>query len=174
MAEVLIRPAVQDDLEVLWDFLAIAAYEPAAAAAEAVPIVAAHLAGWKRQQDFGFVAERQRTAVGAIWARQFSPEEDPAFYVDERTPEISVAVRQQARGQGIGQRLLHALIAEAARRGVRLCLNVRHDNPARRLYERMGFRIVPGSAVPNRVGGQSIGMILDAPPRALVNAIGRT
>ena len=42
--------------------------------------------------------------------------------------------------------LLHALIAEAARRGVGLCLNVRHDNPARRLYERVGFRLVPGPA----------------------------
>jgi hypothetical protein len=29
--------------------------------------------------------------------------------------------------------LLHALFAEAARRDVGLCLNVRHDNPARRL-----------------------------------------
>src|ERR1700730_11831454 len=53
--------------------------------------------------------------------------------------------------------LLDALVAEAARRGVGLCLNVRHDNPARRLYERVGFRLVPGSGVPNRVGGTSFG-----------------
>jgi hypothetical protein len=45
------------------------------------------------------------------------------------------------------------------RRGVGLCLNVRHDNPARHLYERNGFRLVPGSGVPNRVGGTSFGMI---------------
>jgi predicted GNAT family acetyltransferase len=63
----------------------------------------------------------------------------------------------------VGGRLLSALIAEAARRGVGLCLNVRHDNPARRLYERIGFRLVPGSAVPNRVGGTSFGMIWAAP-----------
>jgi hypothetical protein len=43
--------------------------------------------------------------------------------------------------------LPHALFAEAARRGVGLCLNVRHDNPARRLSERAGFRLVPGSGV---------------------------
>jgi hypothetical protein len=60
--------------------------------------------------------------------------------------------------------LLHALVAEAARRGVGLCLNVRHDNPAQRLYERVGFRLVPGSGVPNRVGGTSFGMIWAAPP----------
>jgi GNAT superfamily N-acetyltransferase len=84
------------------------------------------------------------------------------LYIDERTPEISIAVQPHARNQGVGQSLLRALIAEAARRGVRLCLNVRHDNPAHRLYERVGFRIVPGSAVPNRAGGRSVGMILDA------------
>ena len=37
MPDLVIRPAVQDDLEVLWDFLAMAAYEPDAEAAKAVP-----------------------------------------------------------------------------------------------------------------------------------------
>ena len=59
--------------------------------------------------------------------------------------------------------LLHAMIAEAARRGIGLCLNVRHDNPAQRLYERVGFRLVPGSGVPNRVGGTSLGMLWAVP-----------
>jgi ribosomal protein S18 acetylase RimI-like enzyme len=158
-----IRSATQDDLGILWDFLAIAAYEPDARAAKAVPFAAAHLAGWQRSGDFGFIAERDTEAIGAAWARQFSRDEQPAFYVDGRTPEVTIGVSGAARGQGVGGRLLSALIAEAARRGVGLCLNVRHDNPARRLYERMGFRLVPGSAVPNRVGGTSFGMIRAAP-----------
>ena len=36
MPDLVIRPAVQDDLEVLWDLLAMAAYEPDAEAAKAV------------------------------------------------------------------------------------------------------------------------------------------
>jgi ribosomal protein S18 acetylase RimI-like enzyme len=162
MSEVVIRPAEQDDLETLWAFLAVAAYESDAAAAQAVPIVAAHLAGWQRNGDFGFIAELNGVPVGAVWARQFSPDEQPAFYVDERTPELSIRVREDVRGRGLGEKLLRAMIAAAVRRGVGLCLNVRHDNPALRLYERMGFRAVPGSAVPNRVGGMSIGMVLAA------------
>ena len=81
-----IRPATQDDLAVLWDFLVIAAHEADFAAAKAVPFVAAHLAGWQRSEDFGFIAERDAEAIGAAWARQFSPDEQPAFYVDGRTP----------------------------------------------------------------------------------------
>jgi ribosomal protein S18 acetylase RimI-like enzyme len=157
------RAATQDDLPILWDFLAIAAYEPDADAAKAVPFAAAHLAGWQRPQDFGFVAERDGVAIGAAWARQFTPDKQPAFFVDEHTPEITIGVKPHIRGRGVGGMLLHALFAEAARRGVSLCLNVRHDNPAQRLYERVGFRLVPGSSVPNRVGGTSFGMLWAAP-----------
>jgi len=154
-----IRTATQNDLDILWDFLAIAAYEPNADAAKAVPFAAAHLAGWQRSEDFGFIAEIDAAAIGAAWARQFSRDEQPAFYVDEHTPEVTIGVAEAARGQGVGGMLLCALIAEAARRGVGLCLNVRHDNPARRLYERTGFHLVECSGVPNRVGGVSLGMI---------------
>ena len=154
-----IRSATQIDLGILWDFLAIAGYEADVAAAKAVPFVAAHLAGWQRSEDFGFIAERDGMAIGAAWARQFARDEQPAFFVDERTPEVTIGVKPHIRGRGVGGMLLHALLGEAARRGIGLCLNVRHDNPARRLYERVGFRLVPGSGVPNRVGGTSFGMI---------------
>jgi hypothetical protein len=66
-----IRAAAQDDLGILWDFLAIAAYEADIAAAKTVPFVAAHLEGWQRSEDFGFIAERDAEAIGAAWARQF-------------------------------------------------------------------------------------------------------
>jgi ribosomal protein S18 acetylase RimI-like enzyme len=158
-----IRSATQDDLDILWDFLAIAAYEPDPSAAKTVPFVAAHLAGWQRSEDFGFVSEINGVAIGAAWARQFSRDEQPAFFVDDHTPEVTIGVTEQVRGHGVGGMLLRALMAEAARRAVGLCLNVRHDNPARHLYERVGFRLAPGSAVPNRVGGTSFGMIWAAP-----------
>jgi GNAT superfamily N-acetyltransferase len=110
------RAATPDDLGLLWEFLAIAAYEPDVDAAKAVPFVAAHLAGWRRPEDFGFIAELEAAAIGAAWARQFSPGEQPAFYVDEQTPEITIGVKRHSRGRGVGQMLLDALTAEAARR----------------------------------------------------------
>jgi ribosomal protein S18 acetylase RimI-like enzyme len=116
--------------------------------------------GWQRAGDFGFVAEDGASAVGAVWARQFAPAENPAFFIDWRTPEISIAVAAQVRGRGVGAMLLDAMIAEAARRGLDLTLNVRHDNPARRLYGRKGFQVIPGAEVPNRVGGTSLAMLL--------------
>ena len=64
------------------------------------------------------------------------------------------------RGQGVGEKLMRALIGEAARRELGLCLSAWSENPARRLYERLGFRGIPGSAATNHAGGMSIGMAL--------------
>ena len=42
------------------------------------------------------------------------------------------------------------LVAAARPRFPALCLSVRVGNPARRLYERVGFRTVAGDEVPDR------------------------
>src|ERR1700689_3168771 len=105
MAGILLRPAVPDDLEILWDFLAIAAYEPDITAAKAIPNVPIYLDGWQRPGDFGFIAERDAAPVGAVWAREYPPCNDKShrIYYAERTPEMSIGVKPDARGQGIGQ-----------------------------------------------------------------------
>ncbi len=53
-------------------------------------------------------------------------------------------VRPEYRGYGIGTRLMQVVEADLYRRGFRLvCLNVTRDNHgARRLYERLGYRVV--------------------------------
>lgn len=149
---------MQGDLDVLWDFLAVAAYEPDATAAMAVPFVAAHPLEWQRSSDFGFIAEIDNLAVGAAWARHI-PAKDNPFHIDDRSPVVTIAVHEATRGKGVGERLLRALIDEAAARGLRLSLDVRETNPAIRLYERLGFRRVPGQEVRNRVGTLSLGMV---------------
>ena len=45
-------------------------------------------------------------------------------------------------GQGIGTRLTRSICESAHRRGLPVVLRVLKVNPARRLYERLGFRIV--------------------------------
>ncbi|MGD0165828.1 MAG: GNAT family N-acetyltransferase [Gaiellaceae bacterium] len=52
-----------------------------------------------------------------------------------------VAVLPEAQGQGIGSALIAAVQEEAAQRGAVLRLSVLVNNPARALYERLGFRV---------------------------------
>ena len=68
------------------------------------------------------------------------------FYIEgmekvrHRAHLVGVYLRPAARGRGAGQLLLGAVIEEARRRVKQLHLAVTTDNePARRLYERMGF-----------------------------------
>jgi ribosomal-protein-alanine N-acetyltransferase len=54
---------------------------------------------------------------------------------------LTIGVRPELQGRGLGARLLTALLDEAAARGCpEVFLDVRADNdPAKRLYERFGF-----------------------------------
>ena len=59
----------------------------------------------------------------------------------EPIPEVIVAVREAARGHGIGTTLIEAVATEAAKHSSQLSLNVHLRNPAARLYTRTGFRV---------------------------------
>jgi GNAT superfamily N-acetyltransferase len=66
------------------------------------------------------------------------------LYVDRWESEIRVmdiTILPAFRGQGIGGYLLQQLQREAAVAGKPLTIHVEPMNPARRLYERMGFRL---------------------------------
>jgi GNAT superfamily N-acetyltransferase len=60
---------------------------------------------------------------------------------------MDIALAPDFRGRGIGSGLLHALIAEAGESDRMLSIHVEMNNPARRLYERLGFRPAGGHGV---------------------------
>ena len=80
--------------------------------------------------------------IGAVWLRQFT-QLSPAYgYLDDTTPELSIALLPEYRGRGVGTQLLERMIDEARQQHpalAALSLSVSRDNPARRLYERLGF-----------------------------------
>jgi GNAT superfamily N-acetyltransferase len=57
-------------------------------------------------------------------------------------PELCIAVAPGHRGAGVGGMLLDALFELLARDYDMMCTNVHVRNPAKKLYERKGFRIV--------------------------------
>jgi len=60
---------------------------------------------------------------------------------------IDIALLSDYRARGLGRRLLIALIDEARERGCAVRLHVERHNPARRLYERLGFGVVSDGEV---------------------------
>jgi ribosomal protein S18 acetylase RimI-like enzyme len=98
-----------------------------------------YLAGWPRPGDSGLIAE-QDEPVGAAWFRTFTQAGHGHGFVAEDVPELSLAVISSRRHEGIGRRLLVELIDASVDQGYRaLSLSGREQNPARRLYESVGF-----------------------------------
>ncbi len=92
------------------------------------------------EQELGFrevyVAERQGDLVGTVsLSEKNSPPHSLHLFALEVAPRL--------RSQGIGRSIVEYVLGEARRRDRRrVYLEVRVDNPARRLYHRIGFRRV--------------------------------
>jgi ribosomal protein S18 acetylase RimI-like enzyme len=100
-----------------------------------------YVRAWGRPGDTAVIALQDGFPVGAAWYRVF-PHSEPGYgYVDERTPELAIAVVPSKRGHGIGDALLTRLLETAAADGyAAVSLSVDSENAgAIRLYEKHGF-----------------------------------
>ena len=98
---------------------------------------------WGRPGDTAVIALEGSTPIGAAWFRLYRAGEPGYGFVDEQTPELSLAVVPSRRRGGVGKALLAALLDKARQAGHRsLSLSVDRSNPAIGLYERFGFRKV--------------------------------
>ena len=100
-----------------------------------------YVRAWGRPGDTAVIALEEGFPVGAAWFRLFPAVEPGYGYVDERTPELAIAVVPSRRGHGVGDALLRALLETARADGyAALSLSVDAKNEgAIRLYERHGF-----------------------------------
>ncbi|MDQ5822537.1 MAG: GNAT family N-acetyltransferase [Actinomycetota bacterium] len=152
----MIRPGGTADVRFLRDMLRHAYYwRSAAPDAPMEDSVQRYVNGWGRPGDAAVIAIERTGPVGAAWYRLFPPGEPGYGFVDEQTPELSIAVVPGRRGRGYGDELLAALLDRARKAGYeRVSLSVAQDNPARKLYERHGFKEVSE-------GGGSLTMIAE-------------
>ena len=60
---------------------------------------------------------------------------------------VDISLVAEARGTGLGGALLEDVIAMAAIGGRKVSIHVEAHNPARRLYERLGFRLAEDKGV---------------------------
>jgi GNAT superfamily N-acetyltransferase len=141
-----LRPATSADIELLKRTLFEAVSWnperelPPYEFAIAHPELARYHEGWGRKGDLAVIAERDGEVVGASLCRLFTAEDHGHGYVDDETPELAVAVWTSHRGEGIGTQLMNAIEDAARDAGCsQISLSVDADNPARRLYERLGY-----------------------------------
>jgi ribosomal protein S18 acetylase RimI-like enzyme len=144
---VTLRPSGDDDAEFLFRVYA---------ASRAAELAAA---GWDDQMREAFL--RQQFAAQARHyhlhypAAEFLVVEESGrsigrLYVSRTAVEIriiDITLLTEFQRRGIGTRLLHDLLAEGAAGDRPVRMHVERSNPAVRLYERLGFRVVEDTQV---------------------------
>ncbi len=146
------RPIMQVDEPFLWDMLYQAIFVPEGYPRPdpnivKLPELAKYVQGWGLEHDHGFLAidiDAQQP-VGAVWSRLFTGDMRGYGYVDDETPELSIAILPEYRGQGVGTQLLTHLLEAATGKYPAVSLSVHQNNPAFNLYQRLGFEIVTTS-----------------------------
>jgi GNAT superfamily N-acetyltransferase len=138
----MIRRGNRQDVRFLKDMLRHAFYWRSGVGTEDASLWR-YVAGWGRRGDAAVIALEGGFPVGAAWFRLFSRDEPGFGFVDEATPEVSIAVVPSRRGHGIGSELLESLIGLAREQGYgSLSLSVADDSPAMHVFEKQGFEKV--------------------------------
>lgn len=106
---------------------------------------------WTDEQKNAFIRQ-QFDAQTAYWDEQYPEAERSIVEVDgapagrlyvQRWPKevrlVDIALLPDFRGRGVGTELIQRLFSEASERNVPVTIHVEIFNPARALYERLGF-----------------------------------
>ena len=89
--------------------------------------------------DIAFGAVCGGRIVGAVWCRIMTD----YGHVDDLTPSLAISLYSDFRGQGLGNRLMRAILSELRSRGYRqVSLAVQKANYAVKLYRSLGFETV--------------------------------
>ncbi|MGH2970730.1 MAG: GNAT family N-acetyltransferase [Gaiellaceae bacterium] len=103
-----------------------------------------YVRNWGRPGDAGVIAMEGPHAYGAAWYRLFAADEPGFGFVDEKTPELTIAVVPSRRGKGAGKELLEALLDQARANGFET-VSLSTDEDQVGWYERFGFETVSES-----------------------------
>jgi ribosomal protein S18 acetylase RimI-like enzyme len=95
--------------------------------------------------------------AGTLWLDAAAPERQciGRIYLRSGRTEVrlmDIALFPPYRGQGIGRCLIETLQAQGQARGLDITLHVEPNNPAQRLYQRLGFTLIEQRGVYDFLG----------------------
>ena len=145
MTNYTIRPLKNSELSLLEDFLYYAIFVPEGVEAPPreiinLPELQVYIRDFGTQpHDHCLVAELDGVVVGAVWVRDM-----PDYgHVADGVPSFAISLRPEYRGQGIGTKLMQAMLDHLRKFGyAKASLSVQKANYAARMYTKLGFRTI--------------------------------
>ena len=145
--EITIRRIQPNDIPFLWKMLYQAIFIPPGEPHPQRdilkhPELARYVQNWGKMGDLGFLAIDllSQKPIGAVWIRLFTADVRGYGYVNDQTPELTVAVLPEYRWAGVGTRLIHELLALVSAHYPAVSLSVDPGSPALRFYKHLGFK----------------------------------
>lgn len=97
----------------------------------------------EKPDDYCLVAEINNKIVGAVWIRVLYNSIKGYGNIDNQTPEFGIALFDKYRKQGIGTKLMHAMLDYMKEKGYKQAsLSVDKNNYAVQMYQAIGFKII--------------------------------
>jgi ribosomal protein S18 acetylase RimI-like enzyme len=132
MLEIELRPATVADTKFLWDVFRVSMKD----------YISRTRGEWNEQREESqFRHQLDMSAAQVIQSRNLevgfimAPIKDSARWIH------TICIIPEHQNRGIGTEVIRSVIAEAETQKMPLCLSVLKVNPARRLYERLGFGV---------------------------------
>jgi ribosomal protein S18 acetylase RimI-like enzyme len=147
------RPIKSTEYDVLKKFLYEAVFIPDGVAPPPFdvifsPSLCRYIEDFGRTGDICIVCEHDGAIVGAAWSRILDEPDGKGYgNIGDGIPELTVSVLPEYRNRGIGTELLERPhLALGAEGYDRISLSAQEENPALRLYERCGYKLVKEQA----------------------------
>ena len=144
-----IRTLAPDEAPVLTEFLYHAIFvqegvEPPSRSIVKKPELQVYVEDFgSKPDDHALAAEAEGEIIGAVWVRDM-----PDYgHLEDSVPSFAISLRPEWRNQGIGTLLMRRMLTLLAEKGyAKASLSVQKQNPAVRLYQRLGFQTVGETA----------------------------
>ena len=155
--EITLRPITDADMEFLLRLYA----STREAELEPVPWTPEEKAAFVHQQFWAQHQHWRENYTDTSWDLVLLDGEPVGRLYVARWPDeiriVDIAIAPAHRGRGLGTRLFGELLAEGDRLGKKTSIHVEVFNPARRLYERLGFV---------QAGDRGVYLLMERPPAA--------
>jgi ribosomal protein S18 acetylase RimI-like enzyme len=107
-------------------------------------------------KDLGLYALVNNKIAGAAWLRELKQSDNANAYVDDKTPVLTIAVKPELRGQGIGSAMLEQLFLEAGTLYEQISISVLNDKKIIDYFEKFAFSQVENSSGKSPVDGAEV------------------
>jgi ribosomal protein S18 acetylase RimI-like enzyme len=138
-----LRPRRAEDLEFVRDVYVAYRWEEVSATGWPEPVRIAFLHDQHRFQDAHYTKNYEGAAWGIVEVAGERAGRLYLFLAGSDLRIVDIALMPAFRNRGLGTALIHAVFQMAREAGLsRVSIHVEQNNPALRLYERLGFRMI--------------------------------